>query len=128
MNEWDRRWQESEKGRKTHQFIPTVKCRQEIKRHFMTDYYVTQAITGHNKCNEYLFRFKVKDTELCHTCPTNNDDVNHRLYECTRFEEERLKLRTAIETTGRDWPLEQKDFLNKDIFNYFKIFAQNIFS
>jgi hypothetical protein len=119
MNEWDRRWQESAKGRKTHQFIPTVKYRREIKRHFMTEYYVTQAITGHNNCNEYLFRFKIKDTELCHTCPTNNDDVKHRLYECTRFEEERQNLRTAIEMTGRNWPLEQKDCLNKDIFNYF---------
>ncbi len=100
--------------------------RQRIKNHFRTDFYVTQALTGHNICNEYLNRFKIRETEICFSCPTEIDDYKHRLYSCSRFDDERQQFKEEIERSGRDWPIEMKETLHKDIFNHFKIFSKLI--
>ena len=32
--------------------------------------------------NEYLFRYKVKETKMCDRCLTECDTIVHRLYDC----------------------------------------------
>jgi hypothetical protein len=49
MNEWNNRWINTIKGPITRKFIPTVDFRLKIKKHFNTNYELTQILTGHGR-------------------------------------------------------------------------------
>ncbi len=116
---WNERWQTTEKAAITHQYFPDVETRMKIKRHFKTDYYLTQALTGHGAVNAYLFKFKRSETENCHFCGEQKEDVNHRLFICPHFDERRQRLIEFVENKGEAWPIENKELLNKEYFREF---------
>jgi hypothetical protein len=124
---WNSRWQTSDTGRNIHEIIPTVELRVQIKRHFKADYFVTQAITGHSSCREYLSRFKCSDNEFCLRCSTIVDDFKHRLLDCDRFITDREVFKEALRREGIQWPIQPKDIINKRIFKHFIGFSKQIF-
>ncbi len=94
----------------------------------MTDFYVTQAISGHNCGKEYLKRFGISNSGICDTCPGKADNERHRIYDCNRYEEHRREFQTAIEEKGYHWPITLTAAPNNDNFLKFKSFVSNIFN
>ena len=127
LNEWEQRWQQSDKGRHVYKFITSVDRRQKIGRHFVTDYYVTQAISGHNSTFSYLKKFYIKDTDMCLAC-RQKDDTHHRIYDCVLLENERQDFRRNIEGNGYEWPAKEEQLLEQKNFSLFKNFCKIIFN
>lgn len=88
---------------------------------------MTQALTGHGSIGSYLFKFKLKDSDVCEICQTE-DDIKHKLYECQKYTNKRKKFIEDIEKTGKEWPISQKQMMEEDIYNTFKQYCKNIFN
>ena len=77
--DWLSRWQTSEKGRETFQFIPSVP-----PVHFLTkdsNHKLTQILTGHCRLNMYLNYIGVKEDPVC-LCGKSLETVDHYLFVC----------------------------------------------
>jgi hypothetical protein len=80
---WQRRWNESSKGRLTYEFIPNVEF---VRNHgsFNPDLHLTYLLTGHGSMNGFLFK-----RGLCHTseclCGAPVEDAKHILGECVIY-------------------------------------------
>lgn len=80
---WQRRWDESSKGRLTYEFIPDVKF---VRAHesFNPGLHLTYLLTGHGSMNEFLHK-----RNLCHTsecmCGAPVEDAKHILGECVLY-------------------------------------------
>ena len=91
LNEWQRRWDSSEKGRWTYRLIPSIE--KWINRgHGETNYYLTQLLSGHGCFGAYLHRFKHTDNPECPACKGLQEDVEHIFFQCPRFEKTRKEL------------------------------------
>jgi hypothetical protein len=84
---WQYRWENSQKGRTTYAFIPTVP---ESPRHSFTRE-STQTLTGHGNFQVHLHRIGKSSVEDCRTC-NKQDDPLHRIRDCIQFREERAEL------------------------------------
>ncbi|CAH1384126.1 unnamed protein product, partial [Tenebrio molitor] len=79
---WQYRWENSQKGRTTYAFIPTVP---ESPRHSFTRE-STQTLTGHGNFQVHLHRIgKKREDDLCETCEDESDDPRHRILHCPRY-------------------------------------------
>lgn len=80
---WQGEWSESTKGAWTRKIMPEVQIHDDE-----CDFYLTQGLTGHGVFNEYLHRFKRRETPMC-PCLQGQQTVEHVLTECLMFEEGR---------------------------------------
>lgn len=88
MTMWQDRWNNSSKGRWTHRLIPDIKI--WISRsHGVCNYHLTQFLTGHGGYRKYLHRFGHDSSALCPECPEQEEDAEHVVFKCKRFEEGR---------------------------------------
>lgn len=88
MAEWQRRWEDSTKGRWTHRLIPSIETWLS-RKHGEVDYYLTQFLTGHGCFRAYLHRFHLDDSPYCPMCKGMPETAEHVLFECPRFQVER---------------------------------------
>ena len=56
-------------------------------------FHLTQALTGHGCFRNYLKRIGVYESAECPTCPETDEDVEHVLFVCPGFWEERERFR-----------------------------------
>jgi ribonuclease HI len=124
---WNEKWRHYDKGLATKKFMPNIDYRLEIKKHFETDFYLTQMITNHGRFNDYLTRFKLMDNKNCGQC-LEVEDYNHVIFDCIKYEEERAPLIEKVLENKNVWPCNQSILLSKNIFNTFKIFCNTVFS
>lgn len=83
LTAWQDRWQRSSNGRWTYHLIPNIK--QWINRPYgETDYYMTQAISGHGCFMKFLNDRKKADSDRCLYCGMT-DDANHTLFVCAQW-------------------------------------------
>jgi hypothetical protein len=85
----------------TKKFFPTVYHR--IKKHFVTDFHMTQVLTNHGKLNNYLMRFKERD-DVYEVCTAAIDDSEHIIYDCIKFDVMRAQLISELERIDCRWP------------------------
>lgn len=64
LQEWQRRWDRSAKGRYTYQIFPSVARRVDAK-HVHVDHYMAQFLTGHGDFSAKLFSLGLKSSPLC---------------------------------------------------------------
>jgi hypothetical protein len=91
MTQWQRRWDQSPKGRWTYRVIPSIEMWLS-RKHGEVDYYLTQFLTGHGCFRAYLHRFKHDDSPHCPVCKGTPETAEHVLFECPRFNEERESI------------------------------------
>ncbi|XP_023244393.1 uncharacterized protein LOC111642294 [Centruroides sculpturatus] len=117
MNEWQKDWTNSNTGRITYRFLPSVKDRQQL-HHFFPTYGITQCITGHGNFPAYLTRFGKRDKENCDCDNTSKGDSLHYLLDCPNLDSERYKLFSHSINKGQNWP-PKLDYLcaNKEAFH-----------
>ncbi|KAI8126689.1 putative 115 kDa protein in type-1 retrotransposable element R1DM [Lucilia cuprina] len=98
MTKWQERWQSDETGRWTHKLIPNIQ-NWINRKHGRMHYYLTQILTGHGNFNRYLAKYKIKENSYCEDCGSAEDNAEHVLFHCPRWNENRRFLNVAIGTT-----------------------------
>lgn len=99
---WLSRWQQSEKGRDTFGFIPTVPPEHFLSK--QSNHKITQILTGHCRLNMYLNYIGVKEDPAC-LCEDYLETVDHYLFVCRL--EANNRTNTLIQTCfnlGIDFP------------------------
>ncbi|BFF92820.1 uncharacterized protein DMAD_10794 [Drosophila madeirensis] len=93
---WQTQWDGSTKGRWTYSLIPKLKDWLE-RKHGQVDFYLTQALSGHGCFRSYLKRFGHETEDWCPACGSGIvEDAQHVLFECHRFDDERLRLEAEV--------------------------------
>lgn len=92
--EWQRRWDEVEKGRELYAFFPDVAERLDMD-HVEPDYQVSQLLTGHG-----CFRKRLNDMRLCESrmceCGWAEEDRHHVLWDCPLYKVMRDRMLDGI--------------------------------
>lgn len=98
MNVWQDRWDQSDKGRITHEFIPNVRFVREHER-FAPGLFLGYVLTGHGSMDEFLFRRGLSETPTC-LCGAPREDVKHLLRECPIYADLRDLNRCGLRDEG----------------------------
>lgn len=96
---WQAAWQNAQNGAWTRKLIPDIGPWLDRKQGH-TDFYLTQALTGHGCFGTYLHRIGKTADERCWFCGEDRDDPEHTLFLCERFDGERLEYMKKTLT----WP------------------------
>ena len=95
---WQERWNASEKGRVTYEFISKVNDIRE-KEWFDPSLYVCYLMTGHGSLNKFLYDRKLGEDAIC-DCGKANEDWKHVLIECELYEDVRNLSEMGIRMDG----------------------------
>lgn len=93
VRSWQDRWHASENGRWTYRLIPNIRPWLD-RKHGEVNYQLTQFLTGHGGYRSYLHRIGVVDSPYCPNCKGKEENPEHVLFECPRFNSERAELLT----------------------------------
>ncbi|XP_023209700.1 uncharacterized protein LOC111612685 [Centruroides sculpturatus] len=100
---WEEEWNNSETGRTTFSFLPSIRKRQKYN-YITPSFFMTQCLTGHGNIPTYLHRIGRRNTDVC-TCDNQSvGDILHILFDCPRYEANRRDLKTYCITHGQSWP------------------------
>lgn len=97
---WQERWDNSLKGRITHDFLPEVSTNLSLLP--VTNFTRTQVLTGHGSFGCHLYRIGKTETDECDACPNLRDDPKHRILNCPKY----LCAQEAIHEEMIAWPPE----------------------
>ena len=98
---WQTRWDASEKGRVTYQWIRDVRF-SSITPHFTPGLNLTFILTGHGSLNEFLYRRALSDNPSC-ICGEGPEDWVHLLCECNMYAAFRDLDELGITKAGNKW-------------------------
>lgn len=115
MQRWQQDWNVGTKGRWTRRLIPEIK--KWIDRSYgEVDYFLTQALSGHGCFRKYLFERKRSDTSKCPYCDLP-DDAEHTLFECRKWENERIQYNLRTQMTFTVETLVENLISSKEAWN-----------
>lgn len=116
IQEWQERWDNTEKGRVTYEYFPALDVRMKNKL-FGMNHYTTQYLSGHGNFKYKLFGFRLVEDGNCITCNVP-EDVNHVLFVCLKYLDLRTELMFKLFSQGLFY--EKSNFTrNQDTFNDF---------
>jgi len=118
-HQWQTRWSVSTKGRWTERWFPSIETR--LKRPWVKpNHYVTQLITGHGDFKASLHRFSLSVTPKCE-CGAELDTVEHFIFECACYDQERQELRSIMSV----WPCDPDEMTStREAFRALREFAR----
>ena len=122
---WQYRWDTESSGKWTHELIPDLE-KWVNRTHGETDFYLTQALTGHGKFNAYLHRFKKLENSECLECGHNSEDARHTLFVCNKWDNNRRVLKTQIKSDITASNLVTLILSSEENWNHIKTYVQNI--
>lgn len=88
MARWQARWTASTKGRWTHRLIPVIET-WTSRTNGTCNYHLTQFLSGHGGYRKYLHKFGHDSSSECPECVGHEEDAEHIMFCCRRFEEGR---------------------------------------
>lgn len=97
IERWQMRWTDIEQGCWTRKLIPNIKKWWE-RNHGEVDYYLTQLLSGHGCFRAYLHKVQIVEDSACLYCG-EDDNAEHTLFYCQRWEELRETCAREINTT-----------------------------
>lgn len=100
MEEWQTRWETSDKGRTTFGYIGQV--RQGGNPRWKLNHYVTQCLSGHGNFKSKLAGFGLVREGLCSECRVE-ETAEHVVLFCERYEGERREMREKVVADGDEW-------------------------
>lgn len=128
IKEWQKRWNQTDKGRVTYQFIPDVEYVNKNKKWFHLGMYATFLLTGHGSINSKLYQLGKSDTKNCWSCLDKIEDTEHMITKCEQYEnlkEEKIKV---IINKIKQKEMEYKNLIEtKEVFKEFTNMANKIF-
>jgi ribonuclease HI len=120
--EWETQWNGALTGRLSLKFFPTVQHRFSAK-FIHLNYVLTQFLTGHGKFNQYLYRFKLKDSPNCECDEQSIQTPIHLIFNCSMFHQERRPMIQTVINQKIAWPCEEYILIsNQDIYTKFQQF------
>ena len=99
MSTWQRRWDESTKGRWTHTLIRDIKPWVQ-RKHGEINFHLTQILSNHGCFGNYLNKYaknKYASAE-CWYCGDQTDDAHHTFFKCDAWYALRNNAETHLET------------------------------
>jgi hypothetical protein len=100
LAEWQKAWDESEKGRWTYRLIPSIS--DWIERPWGDlGFHMTEFLSGHGLFREYLHKIRRADSPFCPVCVQKVETPEHVFFECPRFDEPRQELFTLVGSAVR---------------------------
>jgi hypothetical protein len=92
VKHWQHDWRRGDTGRFAHSIRPVVSVKpcfdgQAEERSFVTT--ISRVMSGHCSIRAHLERFRIVGDPIC-VCVMNYETVDHIIWECSRFEVERL--------------------------------------
>lgn len=98
LNEWQRRWENSNTGRHLFQFFPSIHDRLD-KKWLTVDHCVAQFLTGHGNFKSKLHSFTLVPSPYCE-CSSGDSlfeqSAHHILWECELWQHERGLMLDSI--------------------------------
>ena len=91
LNEWQKRWTVSTKGRHTHLLWPDIRKRLASK-YVHVDHYMAQFATSHGDFAAKLHFFRCKPWEGCSGC-REVETAEHVFFSCPQYENQEDHLR-----------------------------------
>jgi hypothetical protein len=123
IGKWQERWHTTPKGRTTFAFFDNIKDRLK-NRWVRPDHYMTQFLSGHLDFNSKLKTFGLSAVD---TCDCGEEDTPHHILEdWPIYNEDRQKLRNAIQKLGLDRPEEKWEFVTKNVYRHFRQFTRSV--
>ncbi|CAK9834351.1 Putative 115 kDa protein in type-1 retrotransposable element R1DM [Anthophora retusa] len=90
VEKWQTKWnKETGKANWTKSLIRNIEMWKNKK--YGTNYFLTQFLSGHGAFNQYLYKFKKRNSPLCSTCKVI-ENAEHVIMKCRRWEQERGDL------------------------------------
>ena len=71
--------------------------------------YLTHILTGHAWLNKHLHTIKRSETPTCPLCQSENETVNHFIYECTSLDEERERVFGPTKISPEHNPIKEME-------------------
>jgi ribonuclease HI len=108
---WQEKWDASEKGRYCYSILKEVKLKPwfyktKLKRRHVT--LISRIISNHTRCKNSLNQFKIVNSPLCEC--GKYEDVNHLLFICEKWKENRKNLVKSIKKLGLE-TIEVRDVI-----------------
>ena len=121
MQLWQKRWDESTKGRITFEYFSNVS--QQIKlRYLEVNHYSTQFLTGHGDFKQKLKELNIVEDEECECGSV--ESCRHILEDCCRYNEKRTDLKNECVKKGKGWPVPPGELmLDATLFRKFSYFV-----
>ena len=113
---WQREWDQSTKGQITKQYFPDIAARLNMELNLTHNF--TLMVTGHGNINSYIHHFRIRETPTC-PCGTQDQTIDHLLFECELLQKERNVLTTNILKTNM-WPVSKSELIRKRFKALFK--------
>lgn len=98
LEEWQRRWEVSDKGRETFDYFPDVRERMR-KQLVVANHYSTHFLSGHGNFGAKLYGFGLKEDRECNLCGVL-EFAEHVIFECPRYMEERYDMLQTLDSMG----------------------------
>ena len=114
---WEEEWEKTTNGEITKAYFPTVLSRRAVKLPWSAS--LTTLLSGHGKIKHYYFRFKISETPLC-ICGNGEQSVNHIIYTCPIYTNERTSFINEIALKGTSWPEAKDRLINKNFSAFIK--------
>ncbi|XP_060881917.1 uncharacterized protein LOC132953542 [Metopolophium dirhodum] len=96
MEAWQERWSTEASGSWTRRLIPDVRPWCARSHELMTNFHLTQFLSGHGCFGQYLHRIRKLDNPRCVDCLAPVDDAEHAFFLCDRWWRRRMELKAAI--------------------------------
>lgn len=123
LQQWQQRWETSERGRHTFSMLPDVRNRMSMTW-LHVNHYTTQFISGHGDFAQYLHKHSISDNKYC-TCGSV-ESPTHTLINCNTYREERHQLVEKYAELNLTWPPETHQILNPQTYPELKKTAEEI--
>ena len=120
--QWQDMWQTTPKGELTRSFFPTIASRMKVK--IPPSPTIITLLSGHGKLKNYFYRFKICDDTIC-KCGIEAQSVDHVIFVCPTYNEDRKILENAVRTEGHNWPATKTDLIQWN-YSAFMKFLKNI--
>lgn len=122
---WQQRWNSSGKGRWTHKLIPNISSWLNRKQGEI-NFYMTQFLSGHGCYRKYLYRFKRDDSPICPVCIGVEEDVEHVMFCCPRFDEDRRELFEASDVLISTDNVITEMIKSEEVWNAMSLLAKRV--
>ncbi|KAL4101252.1 hypothetical protein QTP88_021272 [Uroleucon formosanum] len=96
MEAWQERWSTEESGSWIRRLIPDVRPWCARSHGLVTNFHLTQFLSGHGCFGQYLHRFRKLENPRCVDCRAPTDDAEHAFFECDRWWRRRMEPKATI--------------------------------
>ncbi|GBN32590.1 hypothetical protein AVEN_138868-1 [Araneus ventricosus] len=127
ISQWSNLYQSSHNAKSTKEFFPSIHGLVKAS-HFVSNFRITQFVTGHGNFKAYLKRFNLSRTDLCSCSSGEIQDVNHLILSCSKFTPARCLLISSLKKNNLVWPPSFSTLVqNETCFASFCEFIDSIF-